>query len=96
MRGVIYKSAIAREISSSAQNACLAAGFRPDSLMELKRFSRLPKPQWVSWKGLYSRNAQNLTYSNVKIQFFQGTTPGLQGREVRGEFQHFLPAKPMN
>ena len=46
MRGVIYKAAIAREISSSAQNACLAAGFRPDSLMELKRFSRLPKPQW--------------------------------------------------
>jgi thiol:disulfide interchange protein DsbD len=38
-RGVCYPS-------SSAQNACLAAGLRPDSLMELKRFSRLPKPQW--------------------------------------------------
>ena len=54
MRGVIYKSAIAREISSSAQNACLAVGLRPDSLRELKRFSRLPKPQWVSWKGTLS------------------------------------------
>ena len=54
MRRVTSKSAIARKISSSGQNACLAAGLRPDPLRELKRSPSLPKPQWVSWKGTLS------------------------------------------